>query len=153
MAIYSGAHERNPVVTSGILAEAALDALDAVEANRARDEFTAVTVNLLRLLEMYRVGRFSPCTSRGGFSHRVSRADLKARSRQRQALARVRDALEAAHAEVFGDISRSDLLNNVGHVLKLFASADTRPDIPPDDFDRTRRFVRVLSEQLRQRAE
>lgn len=135
-----------------ILAEQAVKFLDHPQAGTdSKITFT----NLARLLERYQYDAFSYDAAPGILEVFKTEADAQradyARAARRGMLD-VRPALESAHARVYGQLSKEDLVRNLKGLLSQLASSNV-----PDDKDtheklaKARMFFETLSEALGKR--
>lgn len=135
-----------------ILAEQAVKFLDHPQAGTdSKITFT----NLARLLERYQYDAFSYDAAPGILEVFQSDADAPRKdygSTGGQATLEIMPALEAAHARVYHQLSKEDLVRNLKVLLSQLASATVPDDQDThEDLVKARQFFETLSEGLRKR--
>jgi len=142
MAIHSLERRSDPRVVCGLLASSVLKRLG----HPGKDEDFAVFLrNLIRLLELYRFGTFSEHKHRGILQRGPLGANKSSDSFSSEAMSAVKDALEQAHKEVFGDQSSEYVAN---YLTGIFESLETGQHVEPDDLELARRFLEVLNVRI-----
>ena len=141
MPIHSLPDRGDPRVVAGLLAKEVLASLAKERDLQAESWF----INFIRLLDTYRHNAFRSRKQRGV----LERSDNAAkRPPSTDTMPRVRQALEAAHAEIFGEgTPRNDVVEFLIGVLEpCFRSGMELPT--PGDLERTRQFVEALIRNL-----
>lgn len=141
MPIHSLPDRGDPRVVAGLLAKEVLATIDAAHERQMPSSF----ISFIRLLDTYRHDAFRTRKQRGV----LERSDnVPRRPPAADTTSRVRQALAAAHAEVFGDASRPEVVAYLIRVLEPCFRED-RPQPSPAEIDKTKRFIEALIRNLR----
>ena len=144
MLIPEGNRRSNLRVLYGILAQSALQQIDAHEAHAERQ--AAYFQNLIRLLEMYRYGRLARPSPRAVLDRRQS--DIRQLKRDRLDAEAVEAAIRTAHENAYPNVPKDEV---VERLVTLFArlSRNELPGVPGDEINAAKRFLEELATALR----
>lgn len=148
MALISMYERDNSRTVYRILAESAVKCLD--DPQLCTQEKIPLT-NLARLLERYRYDAFSDHVALGVLEVFRSKNTSSESSRSVRHMEGVIAALEAAHAHVYGNLPKDDLVQTLQAVLSKLASSSTLDEHTRHELPNARRFFSALSEGLRAR--
>lgn len=145
MAIHSLASGSDPRVVCGVLAREALKAFQHQAPPSDQSRHYVFFTNLIRLLELYRYDLFSDFRPRGILvrEHSDRPSGQAATAENMNA---VRDALQAAHRQVFGNQSIEEVVEFLQAVLAAVRDGDDRP---PADVAKVREFIESFGEHLK----
>lgn len=140
MPIHSIPDRGDPRVVAGLLAKEVLATLDVERERQMQSSF----INFIRLLDTYRHDAFRSRKQRGV----LERSDnAPKRPPASDTVPKVRQALAAAHAEIFGERPKPEVVAFLIGVLEPCFKRD-RPLPPPEDLDKTKRFIEALIRNL-----
>ena len=140
MSIHSLPDRGDPRVVCGLLAKDVLATLDAEQEIKVDSPF----INFIRLLDTYRHDAFRLRRQRGVLARSD---DAGKRPLTRNSMPKVREALAAAHAEVFGDDLTPDVVEFLIRSIEPCFRSD-RTQLTNDEIDKTRRFIEALIQNL-----
>jgi hypothetical protein len=134
----------NPRVLYGILAESALEQINA----RAPEDSSrrAYLQNLIRLLEMYRYDSLRRPSPRAVLDRRHT--DLRSRERERLANGAVERALDAARAATYEGFDKAQLAEHLKGIFVLLMKGESAA-VPQADIQRAKNFLRAFGTALR----
>lgn len=140
MPIHSPRDRGDHRVVCGLLAKEVLAKLDVEHDQQARSSF----INFIRLLDTYRHDAFRSRRQRGV----LKRSDhAPKRPAAVDTIPKVRQALDAAHREVFGPLPKAEVVDFLIRALEPCFQRD-QPIPPPGDLETTKRFIESLLRHL-----
>ena len=140
MSIHSLPDRGDPGVVCGLLAKDVLATLDA-----ERDlQHDAPFINFIRLLDTYRHDAFRLRRQRGVLERS---GDAAKRPLAENTMPKVRDALAAAHAEIFGDVVKPEVVNYLIRALETCFVPSESPR-SREAIDETKKFIEALIRNL-----
>ena len=140
MSIHSLPDRGDPRVVCGLLARDVLATLDAEPDTKVDSPL----INFIRLLDTYRHDAFRLRRQRGVLARSD---DARKRPLIKNSMPKVREALVAAHEEVFGDALKLEVVEFLIRSLEP-CFRDGRSQLTNEETDKTRRFIEALIRNL-----
>ena len=140
MSIHSLPGQGDPRVVCGLLARDVLATLDAERDLQIDSPF----INFIRLLNTYQHDAFRLRRQRSVLERS---GDVTKRPSPENTMPKVREALAAAHEEVFGDALKPYVVNYLIRALEPCFKSD-EPPLSHERIDKTRKFIEALIRNL-----
>lgn len=139
MSLHSIDRQSDPRVTCGLLAKEIIKDLDSAPSEE--DDRKVLISNFIRLLEMYRYDRFVDRKPRGVLMRNVNG---KLQHKQKQPLLDIKQALEQAKLEVYGeDVAQEEVAIRLIKILRSLRD-NKLEEVDNNELQQARRFFLVL---------